>query len=288
MSETAKSSAPSAPSPPAELTDHPLAEIFPLMEAEEFNALVDDIKANGLREPITTFENKILDGRNRYRAVIKAGLQSRLKDEKDFRLYTGNDPVGFVISANVLRRHLNESQRALIAAKVVTIKLGDNQHKPGGISVEKVSELFSVSAASIAVAKDVVVKAAPEIIDDVKNGKLRLGRINKDVLTKPKDQQAAELERLKDERVAKAKANREAAKSNQPKASGPSKANQALVALDDFKKKWQSFNDMQRRSFVASFKDEIAELLDAVRLQEEMIGGGSPNLETQIISVQAH
>lgn len=47
---------------------HPIANLFPLMTGDEYLALVEDIRANGLLEPVVLYEGKILDGRNRYNA----------------------------------------------------------------------------------------------------------------------------------------------------------------------------------------------------------------------------
>jgi hypothetical protein len=146
-----------------DLPHHPLAEIFPLMEGDEFDALVKDIEDNGLREPIWLYEDKILDGRNRYRAVVKAKLQYKLKEE-NFRTYTGSDPLGFVVSANLHRRHLTESQRAVIAANIVTTKLGDNQFNKPGVTNKQAATMLGVSEATVKMAKDVEAKATPEIL----------------------------------------------------------------------------------------------------------------------------
>jgi ParB-like chromosome segregation protein Spo0J len=57
------------------LAYHSIADVFPLLEQGEFDALVADIQQYGLREPVVLFEGKILDGRNRYRASLQAGVE---------------------------------------------------------------------------------------------------------------------------------------------------------------------------------------------------------------------
>jgi hypothetical protein len=70
------------------------------MEGAAFDELVADIMRNGLVSPITKHEDAILDGRNRYRACEQARVTPR------FIAYEGDDPLGFVISLNLKRRHL--------------------------------------------------------------------------------------------------------------------------------------------------------------------------------------
>jgi ParB-like chromosome segregation protein Spo0J len=93
---------------------HPLANIFPLLEGEEFDALVADVKANGLCEKIFLYDGMILDGRNRYRACIEAGIEPDC-----YELPDGDESeiLAFVVSKNIHRRHLTaEQKRNLIAA----------------------------------------------------------------------------------------------------------------------------------------------------------------------------
>jgi len=94
---------------------HPIADIFPLMDGPEYKGLVSDIKQNGLRDAIITHrDGRIIDGRNRFRACSDAGV------EPQFKTWAGEDSelASFVLSVNLHRRHLDTSQRAMVAARV--------------------------------------------------------------------------------------------------------------------------------------------------------------------------
>ena len=92
-------------------TDHPIAAIFPLLDEAKLAELTADIKAHGLKCDITLYENKILDGRNRYRACLQADVLPT------FHAYAGDDPVGHVLSLNLHRRHLTASQLAMVGTE---------------------------------------------------------------------------------------------------------------------------------------------------------------------------
>ena len=59
----------------SELKYRRISNLFPLMSGDQFQELVEDVKANGLRTPIVLFEGEILDGRNRYRACAIADVE---------------------------------------------------------------------------------------------------------------------------------------------------------------------------------------------------------------------
>jgi DNA-binding Lrp family transcriptional regulator len=92
---------------------HPVANVFPLLDSAELDELVADVKSQGLREPIVLCEDKILDGRNRYRACKEAGVEPR------FINYEGDDPLAYVISVNLRRRHLAAGQREAVLKELI-------------------------------------------------------------------------------------------------------------------------------------------------------------------------
>lgn len=91
---------------------HPYAEQWRLLEGEAFDALCEDIAANGLNEAIVTFHGQIADGRNRHAACEKAGV------DPHFREFEGDDDdlLAFIESANAHRRHDSPGQIAVSRA----------------------------------------------------------------------------------------------------------------------------------------------------------------------------
>jgi N6-adenosine-specific RNA methylase IME4 len=153
---------------PADRVFHPLAGLFPLLEGAEADAFGDDIKNHGLREPIVLLDEQILDGRNRYLQCRRVGA------EPTFRPFCDDDPVAYVISLNLKRRHLNESQRAWVASKIAT--LGDGQRQVGKFaevpSQSDAANMLNVSERSVRSAAAVRDHGSPELQHAVEHGHL--------------------------------------------------------------------------------------------------------------------
>jgi N6-adenosine-specific RNA methylase IME4 len=151
-----------------DLLPHPLAELFPMLPEQEVRELADDIVTFGQRMPIVLLEGRILDGRNRYAACKFAEVEPRFAD------YDGDDPLNFVLSHNLHRRHLTESQRALIAAQIVDWETGINQHTagPANLQTREAARKLSISERAVAAAKRIRDHGATELVEAIRDGRV--------------------------------------------------------------------------------------------------------------------
>lgn len=178
-----------------ELDTHPAAEIFPRMSGEEFANLKADIAAKGQRESIKLFGNKILDGRNRYHACRELDREPVFES-----VPTSTDPIEYVLSLNLHRRHLNDSQRAIVAAKVANLENGTNRYedKVGSsngeatpaVSQGKAAKLLNVSKKAVERAKAVITHGEPELIEAVESGDVSLSDAADSAKDEPEKQRA--------------------------------------------------------------------------------------------------
>lgn len=187
-------------------TYHEYVKLFPELSDEQIQELADDIAANGLRQPITVDEeSRILDGRHRLAACTIAGVAPR------FETFRGTDEekLAFVVSTNLHRRHLTQSQRAMIAPKLeqafkqaamarksAALKKGDKAPVPAnlperekGDSRDKVGEALGVSGKSVDMATKVASKGVPELSAAVERGQVAVSAAA-EVAEMPKEKQA--------------------------------------------------------------------------------------------------
>jgi len=194
---------------------HPLANVFPLMSDGEIKELAADIEAHGQREPIYVFEGQILDGRNRFNACKMA------KRQPSFEPWEGDDPVAFVVSMNVRRRQLNESQRAIVAAKLAVLKqgrkplcrgrdtaqvvackaglkapIGAFNRETADMTISQASKLLNVGCRSVERAREVLEHGDQALVDAVEAGDVSVTDAAK-VVDKPKPIQQAALDAVR-------------------------------------------------------------------------------------------
>jgi len=163
---------------------HDLARLFPIMNDAEFADLKADIEKNGLREPLWTYQGKVIDGRNRLRACQELGITPATRE------WNGDgSPLDFVVSLNLHRRHLNETQRAMVAARLKQTfekdakkrslqgkELDPRENFPTGRLSEAAGRLLNVSYKSVDFASKVIQHGCPELIALVDSSELPVSK----------------------------------------------------------------------------------------------------------------
>lgn len=188
---------------------HPAAELFPMLTEPELEELAADIRARGLLHPVVMHEGAILDGRNRWEACRRAEVPAATVEWHSLPgVAAGDSPVGWVLSTNLHRRHLNESQRGVIAAKALPLLEAEASARqkaalkrgtqppvsapgreredapaptpPGkkGKSSELAAKAVGASARSVERAK-AVLTTRPDLVEQIMSAKLTLKRADK-------------------------------------------------------------------------------------------------------------
>lgn len=179
------------------MKNHPIADVWPMMDEAKLQELADDICKNGQLVPVWLYEGKILDGRNRWAACKIAGVEPKTKE------YTGDEPTAFAVAMNDRRRHSTKGQLAAAAAELEPFFAADAKRrqirKPKAESVvEKVPQQTprkarEEAATSVGVNDRYVSDAkkvkqeAPEVFERLKAGKITLQDAKREVAKKPTD-----------------------------------------------------------------------------------------------------
>ena len=190
------------------------AKIFPMMSGPALDAFCQDIKRRGLLEPIVLWQKGastfVLDGRNRLHACEKEGVEPR------FTYYKGDDPTAYVISHNLHRRHLTESQRAMVGARLVEVlrKEGEvsrgrpkknvvdppqNEKDEGRKPAvrDQAALLVNVGGSAVQKALKVIEHGDDDLVTVVDGGRIKV-ELGAQIADKPKDEQKAIVRKVLD------------------------------------------------------------------------------------------
>jgi N6-adenosine-specific RNA methylase IME4 len=186
---------------------HEVANIFPLMEGEEYGALVEDIRKNGLMEAIWTYQGKIIDGRNRYLACQEIGIQPKYQE------WDGKGSlVNFVVSLNLHRRHLTSSQKAVVAAEMLPWLEKENEEKrrqkisetrrgetsqkfePSHKSTEQAATITGTNRQYVSDVKKIK-EVAPEVLEKIRAGSINITEAKK-IASMPEEKRDAVLKKV--------------------------------------------------------------------------------------------
>lgn len=162
---------------------HPASELFPLLSGDDFTRLCADIREHGLKLPIIIHpDGTVLDGRNRLRACEEMGIRPVTVP------WSGKpgDEIPFVLSLNLSRRHLDTSQRAMVAAKIATMRQGNPNTARAVLppTQPEAAKTLHVSPDSVQRARVVLEEGTPEQIKAVESGEKTVAEVVREIRPK--------------------------------------------------------------------------------------------------------
>jgi hypothetical protein len=170
---------------------HKLSELFKPydLSVSDMAKLKESIAHIGVQNPITMYENMVLDGWNRYSACLELCIEPPLQDFNG----TNEQAWAFVMAQNMMRRSLSQSEKL----RILTIYLQENgstKKTAGDLAAE-----HKVSRASANRAVIVAERATNEQIDDIRGGNKSVFSVYEDI--KGKKEEGAVLDEGDDDYV---------------------------------------------------------------------------------------
>ncbi|MYX77646.1 DUF5131 family protein [Streptomyces sp. SID3915] len=197
---------------------HAFADVFPLIEGEEFDEMVLDVKRNGLRDPIILNHDRtvLIDGRNRYRACEAANAEMLFETLP--AEHSEAEILDLIVSKNISRRQLTAGQRAFLAleyekafeeetkerqreagryravqadAQVTGLQLPADRREP--VTERHNREASATAARTVGASQRSVQRAktvetyAPELVEKVKSGEMALDQADKQARQRRRD-----------------------------------------------------------------------------------------------------
>lgn len=231
------------------LPAHELAELFPETPDDEFQRIKADMQANGQQVPAWTHEGELLDGRTRQKAAKELGLKLLVEE------WNGTGSLtNFVLSLNLHRRHLDASQRAMVAARIKPMfeeearermlagKTADPMaNLPQGSSRKQAAEIMKVSDRSVETASTVIKKGTPELVKAVEQGEVSLAAAGeltdlpaaqqKKVLKRGKTAVKAKAQMIRTKKAGKRQGSRTAPSPKSGPVVAPAKGNEETLTI---------------------------------------------------------
>lgn len=147
---------------------HDLCARWPDIEGREFDRLVESIKNRGLRRKIRTYNGLVIDGKNRQRACVAAGLAPEYvewvppegcTDKKEIEW----ELAVYIEDENGNRRHLSATERAFLAVDRI---------KQDGFTIPEAAKEIEVSPRMVDMAKRVTERGSEEVIRAARKGEV--------------------------------------------------------------------------------------------------------------------
>ena len=169
---------------------------FPEMSKEHFNNLKNDIIVNGYDKtfPVYLYEDKIIDGWNRYKACKELNIEPNFKEFKGDK----KEAVVFILRTNN-RRDLTPYQRSIIAleyapyfeekAKERMLSGNPSQTFDKGRADEKIGDVAQVSHETIRKVKKIQEKATEEIKAKLRTGEVSINAAYKEIKKEEKKEE---------------------------------------------------------------------------------------------------